>query len=186
MGAWAVLLVVLGIAIVVILAAGVIYNRLVSLSVGVDSAWSNVDVQLNKRHDLIPNLVEMVKGYAAHERQTLEAVVRAGDQAVSTSDPSQRMQAQNMLTAALRQLFALPKAYPDLKANQNFLALQQQLSSVEQDIGRARSTYDFAVQNYNMQTRMFPDGLVATLFRFQSRPFFEIEEAERGTVRVQF
>ncbi|MCS7223992.1 MAG: LemA family protein [Armatimonadetes bacterium] len=181
-----VVLVFLVVAVFLIAWGVAIYNRLVALSVGVETAWSNVDVQLKKRHDLVPNLVETVKGYAAHERKTLEAVVQARNAALAAPDPQQRIQAENMLTGALRQLFALAEAYPDLKANQNFLALQQELSNIEQEIAGARTFYNAAVRDYNTRTRLFPDVLIANFFGFRARPFFEADEREKAPVKVQF
>ncbi len=172
-----VLLVVWGIA---------IYNRLVRLMVLTDNAWSDVDVQLKRRHDLVPNLVETVKGYAAHERQTLEAVIKARNAAVAASDPQQRVQAENMLTAALRQLFALAEAYPELKANENFLALQRELSEIEEDIANARRYYNAVVRDYNTRLAVFPDGLIAALCGFQRRYFFVAEEEAREVPKVRF
>ncbi len=155
------------------------YNRLVRLMMLADNAWSDVDVQLKRRHDLVPNLVEVVKGYAAHERQTLEAVINARNAALSANDPQQRVAAENMLTAALRQLFALAEAYPTLQANQNFLALQQQLATIEEDIANARRYYNAVVRDYNTRLASIPDGLIASLCGFRPRFFFVADEGER-------
>lgn len=162
------------------------YNRLVGLSALTENAWSDVDVQLKRRHDLVPNLVETVKGYAAHERQTLEAVVNARNAAIAAPNPEQRVQAENMLTAALRQLFALAEAYPDLKANQNFLSLQEELSAIEEDIANARRYYNAVVRDYNTRLGIIPDGFIAALCGFQRRYFFAAEEEEREAPKVKF
>ena len=166
--------------------AVVIYNRLVRLAMLADNAWSDVDVQLKRRHDLIPNLVEVVKGYAAHERNTLEAVIHARNAALSAPNPEQRIEAENMLTTALRQIFALAEAYPDLKANQNFLALQQELSAIEQDIANARRYYNAVVRDYNTRLASVPDGIIAALAGFRPRTFFIAEEEAREVPKVKF
>ncbi len=172
---------------VLVLAIGVaIYNRLVRLATLADNAWSDIQVQLKRRHDLIPNLVEVVKGYATHEQKTLEAVIQARNSALSAPNPQQRMEAENMLTTALRQIFALAEAYPDLKANQNFLALQQELSAIEQDIANARRYYNAVVRDYNTRLASLPDNLVAALGNFRPRPFFVAEEEAHKVPRVEF
>ncbi len=166
--------------------AVVIYNRLVRLMMLADNAWSDVDVQLKRRHDLVPNLVETVKGYAAHERNTLEAVIQARNAALAASNPEQRIETENMLTNALRQIFALAEAYPDLKANQNFLALQQELSSIEGDIANARRYYNAVVRDYNTRIASIPDGLIAALVGFRPRTFFFAEDEEIRAPQVKF
>ncbi len=175
-------------AILVLLALGAvaIYNRMVKLRVMTDQAWSDVDVQLKRRHDLIPNLVETVKGYAAHEKTTLENVVKARNAAVSAGPPEERAQAENMLTRALRQLFALAENYPDLKASTNFLSLQEELAKVEGSIQQARRYYNAVVRDYNTTISVLPNSLVARQFGFTLKPFFEIEEGERSTPEVRF
>ncbi|GBC85905.1 hypothetical protein HRbin11_02365 [bacterium HR11] len=180
------LLIVIGVLAVLVGAAIRIYNRVASLSVLADNAWSDVDVQLKRRHDLVPNLVETVKGYAAHERTTLENVVRARNAARAAPTPQARIEAETQLTGALRQLFALAEAYPDLKANQNFLQLQAQLAEIENDIANARRYYNAVVRDYNTRLRVLPDVVIARMAGFQDRPFFEIAEEERAPVRVQF
>jgi LemA protein len=179
------------IVIVVLLAIGLFifaYNSAVRLRNRVDSAWSQISVQLERRHDLIPNLVETVKGYAAHERQTLEAVTNARTTAVQAQQagPAQQAQAENVLTGALRQLFALSERYPDLKANQNFLALQEELTSTEDRIAYARQFYNDSVQSYNTRIQTFPTVLVAGMFNFQKREFFEAEPGAAEVPTVQF
>ncbi len=162
------------------------YNRLVRLRNRIDAAWSQIDVQLRRRHDLIPNLVETVKGYAAHERETLEAVVAARRQAVDATGVEQQAQAENMLTGALRQLFALAEAYPDLKANQNFLALQEELTGTEGRIAFSRQFYNEQTLAYDNARESFPTNLVAGVFNFEPREYFEAEESSREPVRVDF
>jgi len=180
-----VLLVILAILVSIVIG---IYNGLVRARNEVKSAWSSIDVQLKRRYDLIPNLVETVKGYAAHERQTLDAVIKARQQAVSfTGGVEQRAQVENALTQTLRSLFALAEAYPDLKANQNFLGLQEELSSTENKIGFARQFYNDAVMHYKNRIEMFPSNIIAGMFNFKAEPFFELESAqERVAPQVKF
>ncbi|MGH2736139.1 MAG: LemA family protein [Actinomycetota bacterium] len=163
------------------------YNRLVKLRNRVEAGWSQIDVQLKRRYDLIPNLVETVKGYAAHERETLEAVTQARQQAVQASGVAEQAQAENMLTQALRQLFAVAEAYPDLKANQNFLALQEELTGTEGRIAYARQFYNEQVLNYDNARESFPGNIFAGMFNFEARAYFEVEDvASREPVRVDF
>jgi LemA protein len=173
-------------AVVVVLAGIGIYNRLVTLRNRVDNAWSQIDVQLRRRYDLIPNLVETVKGYAAHERETLEAVVAARGAAMSAQTVAEHSQAENMLSGTLKSLFALAEAYPDLKANQNFLMLQEELSGTESKIAYARQFYNDSVMSYNTATQTVPSSIVAGMFGFQQREYFEIEAAAAEPVQVQF
>ncbi len=164
-----------------------IYNALVRKRMRVRNAWSQIDGQLKRRYDLIPNLVETVKGYAGHERQTLENVTRARQQCIDASGVANQAAAENMLTGALRQLFALSEAYPDLKANQNFSQLQEELASTENRIGFARQHYNNSVENYNASIQTFPAVLVAGTFGFDQEEFFELEEAaEREAPKVSF
>jgi LemA protein len=176
--------IVIGVIAVIVIYLIVIYNRLVSLRQTVGQSWSDISVQLKQRHDLIPNLVETVKGYATHERGTLEAVVNARNAAVGASGPAAQAQAENVLSGALRQLFALAEAYPDLKANQNFLALQSELSDVENKIAASRRFFNNAVQEYNSSTQQFPAVLFARSMGFTEREFFELDEAERAAVNT--
>ena len=162
------------------------YNRLVQLRNRIEAAWSQIDVQLKRRYDLIPNLVETVKGYAAHEREALEAVTRARQQAVDARGIADQAQAENMLTQTLRQLFAVAEAYPDLKANQNFLALQEELTATEGRIAYARQFYNESVLSYDNALERFPSNLVAGAFNFEPKPYFEAEAASRENVRVDF
>ena len=165
-----------------------IYNGLVRARNEVKNAWSSIDVQLKRRHDLIPNLVETVKGYAAHERGTLDAVVKARQQAVSfTGSVEERSKVENMLTQSLRSLFAVAEAYPDLKANQNFIKLQEELSGTENKIGFARQYYNDATMRYKNRIEMFPSNVVAGMFNFEREPFFQVEEpGERDVPQVKF
>jgi LemA protein len=160
-----------------------IYNGLVRGRNNVKSAWSSIDVQLKRRHDLIPNLVETVKGYAGHERQTLETVTQARQRAVDfTGGLKERAKIEGFLAQSLRSLFALAEAYPDLKANQNFLTLQEQLAGTENKIGFARQYYNDLARDYKNRVEVFPGNLVAGLFGFQAEPFFQVEGAEELSV----
>jgi LemA protein len=183
LGGWIFLAVV---AIVVVFAI-LTYNRLVGLRQRSAEAWSDIDVQLKRRTDLVPNLVETVKGYAAHERSTLDQVIRARGAAVSAGTPEARAQAENQLTAALRQLFAMVEAYPELKANENFQALQQTIATVEAAVQDSRRYYNAVVRDLNTAVESFPSNLVAGFFRFPNRTYFEVERAEdRQVPRVSF
>ena len=162
------------------------YNGLVRLRNRVENAWAQIDVQLKRRLDLIPNLVETVKGYAAHERQTLDAVVQARNAGIAAQGPQQEAQADNQITGALRQLFALSEAYPDLKANQNFLSLQEELTATEGRVAYARQFYNDSVLNYNNKIQSFPAGLLAGPMKLTEREYFEAEEGAREAPKVQF
>jgi LemA protein len=164
------------------------YNKLVRQRNQVDAAWAQIDVQLKRRYDLIPNLVETVKGYAAHERGTLEAVIQARNSAVNSvgAPPAARAQAENMLTQTLGRLFALAEAYPNLQANQNFLGLQNELAGTEDKIAYARQFYNSAVQTYNTSTQSIPTNIVAGLGGFRARDLFQAVGDERGPVQVRF
>ncbi len=176
--------IILGVVVVIVLFLIVLYNRLVSLRQTVNQSWSDVSVQLKQRHDLVPNLVETVKGYATHERGTLDAVVKARNAAVSAAGPEAQAQAEGLLSGALRQMFALSEAYPDLKANQNFLRLQADLADIENKIAASRRFFNNAVQEYNASTQQFPAVLIAGPFGFTQRTFFEVDEAERVAVNT--
>src|SRR5215208_2133167 len=173
--------IVLGVIVVFALWIIMIYNQLVSLRQRVTQAFADVDVQLKQRHDLIPNLVETVKGYAAHERGTLEAVVQARNAAIAAQGPAQMAAAENQLSGALRQLFALSEAYPDLKANQNFQQLQAEISDIENKIAASRRFFNNAVQEYNTGIEQFPAALFAGSLGFTRREFFDVGE-ERKTL----
>ena len=181
-----VLLVLIALVVLVGLFVLAQYNGLVRLRNRIESAWSQIDVQLQRRHDLIPNLVETVKGYAAHEKDTLENVVKARNQAMAAQGPEQQAQSENMLTGALKSLFALSEAYPDLKANQNFAALQEELSGTEGKIAYARQFYNEAVQSYNTKTQTFPASILASSFGFKQRQYFEADDISRAPVQVDF
>ena len=182
------LLIILAIVVVLGFFVVSVYNGLVKARNEVKNAWSSIDVQLKRRHDLIPNLVETVKGYAAHERGTLDAVVKARQQAVSfTGSVEERAKVENILTQSLRSLFAVAEAYPDLKANQNFLKLQEEVAGTENKIGFARQYYNDATMRYKNRIEMFPSNVVAGMFNFQPEPFFQLEEAgERAVPQVKF
>jgi len=162
------------------------FNGLVKLRNRVDNAWAQIDVQLKRRYDLIPNLVETVKGYAAHERGTLEAVIQARNMAANAQGPAQQAQAENVLTGALKSLFAVSEAYPDLKANQNFLNLQEELTGTEGRISYARQFYNDTVQKFNTKTQTFPASVIAGMFHFVQREYFEIGEGDRAVPQVSF
>jgi len=182
-GGWIFLLVVAGLSIAAV--AG--YNKLVGLRQRSEEAWSDIDVQLKRRTDLIPNLVETVKGYAAHERGTLDAVVRARGAAMTAQTPDTRAQAENALTSALRQLFALAEAYPDLKANQNFAQLQTSLGEIENAIQDSRRYYNAVVRDFNTTIDTVPTNVIASMFRFAKRQYFELEsQQDRQAPRVAF
>ncbi len=178
--------VIIGIIVLLVLFLVVGYNRLVKLRNQVEAAWSQIDVQLRRRYDLIPNLVETVKGYAAHERETFEAVTAARQQAMSAEGVENQAQAENMLTQTLRSLFAVSEAYPDLKANQNFLALQEELTGTEGRIAFSRQFYNERVLAYDNSLEQFPSNLLAGMFNFEPRAYFEAEAASREPVRVDF
>lgn len=182
-----ILYIVLALAVLVPLVGVWLYNRLVTSRNMVEEGWSGIDVQLKRRADLIPNLVETVKGYAAHEKGVLEEVTRARAEATAATSPQEKGQAENMLTGALRQLFAVAEAYPDLKADDNFRQLQTQLAEVEDDIQKARRYYNGAVRRLNTQVEVFPSNIVAAQFRFERADYFEIEDPHsRELPRVEF
>jgi LemA protein len=162
------------------------YNGLVKVRNRIENGWAQIEVQLKRRHDLIPNLVETVKGYAAHESKTLEAVISARNMAMHSSGVANTAASENALSGTLKSLFALGEAYPDLKANQNFLALQEELSSTEGKIAYARQYYNDEVRSYNTKVQSFPTNLIANQFGFKEREYYEADEAERGPVTVKF
>jgi LemA protein len=182
------LIIALGILAIVALAVIVIYNGLVRLNVQAGNAWADIDVQLKRRHDLIPNVVETVKGYASHERQTLEAVITARNRAVSVqaSGPAERGQAEGVLTGALRGLFALAESYPQLRAAENFGQLQGTLSQIEEAVQSARRYYNAVVRDLNTRIQQFPSNIVAGMFGFKTRDFFEVPDTERAVPQVKF
>ena len=172
-------------AAIVLLIVGM-YNGLVRARLRVKEAWSGIDVQLKRRASLVPNLVETVKGYAQHEREVFENVTRARSMLQQAGTPGQAAEANNMLTQTLRSLFAVAEAYPDLKANQNFLDLQRELSDIEEKIAYARQFYNSNVLSYNTKTETFPSVIFANMFNFDAAEFFEAEEGERLDVKVDF
>jgi LemA protein len=178
------LLVLVGLVVVFVIA---MYNGLVRLRVQCDNAWSDIDVQLKRRYDLIPNLVETVKGYAGHEKGTLEAVIQARNSAMSAQGPAAKGEAEGMLAGALRQVFALAEAYPQLRAIESFTQLQQQLSQIEDTIQNARRYYNAVVRDLNTKIAEFPSNIIAGMFNFQTRQFFEITDAvQREAPKVSF
>ena len=166
--------IILGVIVVIVLWAITIYNGLIALRQRVNQSFADIDVQLKQRHDLIPNLVETVKGYAGHERGTLEAVVKARQTAMAAPGIEQKVAAENMLSGALRQMFALSEAYPDLKANQNFQQLQSDLSDIENKLAASRRFFNSAVQEYNTGIQQFPAALFASILGFSQREFFDV------------
>ena len=182
LGGWIFLAVVVAVIVVAVMA----YNRLVGLRQRSEAAWSDIDVQLKRRTDLVPNLLETVKGYAAHERTTLDEVVRARGAAVAAT-PETRAQAESQLSGALRQLFVLAEAYPQLKANTNFQALQQSLAGIEEAVQDSRRYYNAVVRDLNTAIASFPSNLIASFFRFTTRHYFELDRPEdRQVPRVSF
>lgn len=186
MGFGVVVLVLTGFVVLLILWAIVTYNRLVVLRNRIDNAWSQIDVQLKRRYDLIPNLVETVKGYAAHEKEVFLKVTEARASMASAQTVAEQGQAQNMISSALKSLFAVAEAYPDLKANQNFLMLQEELSGTESKIAYARQFYNDTVMSFNTLIQSFPANMIAGSFGFTQRDYFTMEEAAREPVKVQF
>jgi LemA protein len=162
------------------------YNGLVRLRNRIENAWAQIDVQLRRRYDLIPNLVETVKGYASHERETLEAVIAARSAGMNAQGAHDQAQAENMITGALKSLFALSEAYPDLKANTNFLSLQEELTGTEGRIAYARQFYNDTVYRYNTKIQSFPQSVLANMFGFREREYFQADDESRGPTAVQF
>ena len=188
MGTTTIILIIIG----VLLVGGVLwvigaYNGFIRMRNAVEEAFSTMDVYMKKRYDLIPNLVETVKGYAAHEAGTFEKVVQARNMAQNATTVEDRIKGENMLTGILKSLFAIAEAYPDLKANTNFMDLQAQLQKVEEDIANSRKFYNAVVREFNTKVESFPNNIIAGIFGFIRKPMFEVsEEAERQNVKVQF
>jgi LemA protein len=181
-------LIVIGILVVgaIFILAGM-YNSLVQLRVRADSAWSDIDIQLKRRHDLIPNLVETVKGYAAHEKGTFENIARFRSQAMQATGPADKAAAESQLTGALKSLFAVAENYPELKASEQFTGLQGSLNSIEDNIQNARRYYNAVVRDFNTRVQSFPTNIIAGMFGFHTRQFFEMETpADRENVAVKF
>jgi LemA protein len=182
-----VLLIVIGLPLLIILFVIGVYNALVRLRNQVDNSWSQIDVQLKRRHDLIPNLVETAKGYMQHERETFEEITKARSQAMGARNVTDASKAEGALGEALSKFMLVVENYPDLKANQNFLALQEELTSTENKISFARQSYNDQVLFFNNKIQMFPSNIVASMFSFKERDFFEIEvAAEREVPKVSF
>ncbi len=179
-------LIIIGILVLIVLWVLGIYNGLVKLRNRVDNAWAQIEVQLKRRYDLIPNLVETVKGYAAHEKETLERVIQARSAGVSAQTPADQAQAENFLTGALRQLFALAERYPDLKANENFLQLQGQLEDTENKVSVSRQIYNDTVLTYNNKVQMVPSNIVASMTGFKIREFFDAPGEADEAPKVEF
>jgi LemA protein len=177
-----------GLIAILAVAAIIVYNKLVRLRNTVDASWSDIDVQLKKRYDLVPNLVETVKGYASHEKSVFEKVTEARSNAMQARSPEEKAAAENMLGQTLKSLFAVAEAYPDLKASTNFSQLQLQLQGLEDNIESARRYYNAVVRDYNTLIQSFPSNLIASNFSFQRREFFELESpsVERAPVKVSF
>lgn len=177
--------ILLALVIVVVIFAVVAYNSLVKLRNWVKESWSQIDVQLKRRHDLIPNLVETVKGYAQHEKETLERVISARNLLMSGS-PQERLEADNQLTGALKSIFALSESYPDLKANQNFMQLQEELTTTENKVAYSRQLYNKTVADYNIKRESFPSNIIAGMFGFKAEQQLSIPEAEREVPKIIF
>jgi len=183
-----ILIVVLIVIALVVIGAGVgYYNSIVSIRNRVENAWHQIDVQLRKRYDLIPNLVETVKGYAAHEKETLQKVIEARNIAINAGTVKEQSNAENQITGTLKSLFALSERYPDLKADQHFSRLMEQLNGIESNIAYARQFYNDTVMKFNTRIETFPGNIFARIFNFKNRDYFEIEEeSARGPVKVEF
>src|SRR3989475_3299568 len=179
-------IIILGLLVLLVVLGIGMYNSLVRLKVQTDNAWADIDVQLKRRYDLIPNLVETVKGYAGHEKGTLEAVINARNRAMSATSPGDKAQAENMLSGALKSLFALAEAYPQLRAIESFTSLQNSLSQIEDTVQNARRYYNAVVRDLNTKIQQFPTNILAGMFGFQARQFFEVAEADREPVAVKF
>ncbi|HHY00646.1 MAG TPA: LemA family protein [Methanothermobacter sp.] len=180
------LYILIGIILLLVILIVWLYNSLVGLRNRVKNAWSQIDVQLKRRTDLIPNLVETVKGYAKHEKGVFEEVTKARSNLMNAQSVKESQEANNMLTGALKSLFAVAENYPDLKANQNFLELQEQLAQTEDKIAYSRQFYNDTVLMYNNKCQMFPSNIIASMFHFEESEFFEIEESARATPKVEF
>jgi LemA protein len=181
------IVIILGLLVVGAVFAIGIYNALVNFRNRCENAWSQVDVQLRRRYDLIPNLVETVKGYAKHEQETFQKVTEARNMAINAGSVKEQGEAENLLSGTLKSLFAVSENYPELKANQNFLMLQEELAGTEGKIAYARQFYNDTAMKYNTKQQVFPSNIIANMFNFQERDYFEIEEPEaKGPVKVKF
>jgi len=176
----------LGVAAVLVVGVIYIYNSLIRVKIRVDEAWSDIDVQLKRRYDLIPNLIETVKGYAKHEKSVFEEVTKARTEAMGAQGLAEKGKSENMLTDTLKSLFAVAENYPDLKANENFLELQRELTDTEDKIQAARRFYNGNVRDFNTKIQVFPNNMLAGILGYKDREFFEAEEGEKGPVKVDF
>lgn len=181
----ALIFILLIIAVAVVFVVG-IYNSVITLKNKCDEGWADIDTQLKRRYDLIPNLVETVKGYAKHESETLEKVIDARNTAMKAQTPQEKEQAENAISGALKTIFALAESYPDLKANQNFLDLQKTLKEVEDHLQLSRRYYNATVRDFNTKIEVFPNNVLAGMFKFIKRDFFQIDEGEKQNVKVDF
>lgn len=179
-------IILIGIIVIVAVAIIAMYNSLITLKNRVDEAWSDIDVQLKRRYDLIPNLINTVKGYAAHEKEVFEKVTEARSKAMGATTPHDKEEAENMLSGTLKSLFAISENYPELKANQNFLELQRELADTEDKIMASRRFYNGNVRDFNTKLQVFPTNLIAGMLKFTAREFFEAEEGEKEPVKVEF
>ncbi len=176
----------LGILLLIVVYIWSLYNGLITASTQVSEAWSQIDVQLKRRMDLIPNIVESVKGYAKHEKSIFENVTKARSALMSAKTPDESAKANDMLSGALKNLFAVAENYPQLKANENFAQLQKELSDTEDKVAYSRQFYNSIVKDFNVKVKVFPNAMIASVFGFKEKPFFEVAEAERQAVKVQF
>ncbi|HAT73688.1 MAG: LemA-like protein [Candidatus Moranbacteria bacterium GW2011_GWF2_36_839] len=179
-------IILLGIVVVVAIAIIAMYNGLITLKNRVDEAWSDISVQLKRRYDLIPNLISTVKGYAAHEKEVFEKVTQARTQAMNAGTTAEKAEAENMLSGTLKSLFAVSENYPELKANQNFLELQRELTDTEDKIMASRRFYNGNVRDFNTKLQVFPTNMIAGMLKFTAREFFEMDEKEKENVKVEF
>jgi len=180
------LIVILGLVLVILLYVVLTYNGFVTLKNRVKEAWSDIDVQLKRRHDLIPNLVETVKGYASHEKETFERVIKARNAAMSANGVKEKGEAENVLSGTLKSLFALSENYPELKASTNFLELQRELTDTENKVQAARRFYNGNVKDFNIKLEVFPSNIIASIFKFNTKKYFEIDEADKAVPQVKF
>ncbi len=179
--------IIFGAIVVVLLFIIALYNGLIQLKNKVDEAWADIETQLKRRYDLIPNIAEAVKGYAGHEKQTFEEITKARSAAMKADSPAEKAQAENMLSGTLKSLFALAENYPELKANQNFLDLQNTLREIEESLQLSRRYYNATVRDFNVKLEVFPNNLLAGMLHFEKRIFFEVgSAAERENVKVDF
>jgi LemA protein len=175
-----------GIVLIVALAFILLYNSFISLRNRMNNAWAQIDVQTKRRYDLVPNLVETVKGYTKHERDTLEAITKARTAAMGAGSPQAKLKAENVLSGALKSLFAVAESYPTLKANENYMMLQEELAGIETKIAYARQFYNDALMRWNQNVQSFPSNIIANLFKFEAKEYPEATEEERKVVKVKF